>query len=921
MKKYFLCLLILFLVACGGSDETGTPVAETAVPAADNDTNNNETTNDAETAVSEDSSPEEQDKIIIQMALYDWQSSQYRDLIETFEAENPDIEIKVVSVEETLGLDSNGFGEWPEDAARRLVSAADIVSTNSIGIPSGESGLLLDLRPLAEADPIFDFDDFYPNMLDRFERDGQLLGLPTTANFTLIFFHKDAFDEAGVPYPEPGWSWNDMLAAAQATTIREGDEVVQWGLVQSSSNPFEFVLPRTGNLIDTGTEPPTPNFERPEVIEALQWYADLYLLHEVAPNLEQPEPDEDGSFVPPGYELIENEQAAMWPEWSGSWQWRSSQMNLGVVPFPVDSSDDKTSQMFGDGFSISAGTQSPEAAWRWLNFLSSQPSANDFDDTAVPARISVAEASGFWDDLDPELRTALAYALERAYVPQFSAGYGALGEAAQAILQEGQSVVEAVAAAQIQAETEIAEAGTAGEESDDETEIVVAAPEELDIPEGAITIVFMAGGGPGGLQPYRDLVSTFQETYPNIVIDIQTPDFGPTPIGLADVAADSDCLQWFGSVTNEEDRTAVLPIEPFLDADPELSKADFYQTALDQFSYQGQLWGLPAEMNIPVIVYNKALFDAANVPYPTVDWTTDDFLETAVALTNGDDPETKQYGYMTQEFEINDLTHFLERLGGQFLDESVEPPQLTFTHPATVEAMRWFSSLTTEFGVKPVFITSIGSTSFGFGEERKTLIENGRAAMWGDQGFQSFPEINLDGLDLGFAPLPTGPDGTAVAPNSVTGYFISAQTTQREACWQWLKFLGEQPYLASFGNTVPARPGIAASADYATAVGAEKAAANRASIESVTEPSATLQMGTTASWLGTGFFWWQSYAYDQILNNDLSVEEALAEVQAKADAYRDCVITSDAFEDVNAQRTCLGEVDETVPSFFIEVDE
>jgi hypothetical protein len=53
----------------------------------------------------------------------------------------------------------------------------------------------------------------------------------------------------------------------------------------------------------------------------------------------------------------------------------------------------------------------------------------------------------------------------------------------------------------------------------------------------------------------------------------------------------------------------------------------------------------------------------------------------------------------------------------------------------------------------------------------------------------------------------------------------------------------------------------------------------------------------------------------------VSVEEALTAVHAKADAYRDCVITNNAQEDQNEQNRCLSQVDDTIPEFFIEVDE
>jgi multiple sugar transport system substrate-binding protein len=914
MRKVFVLCILLFLFACSDSPDVADPdtapndnAAATAVPAADTPANEPEAATPEET-------------VTLRMIAYDFEMGSYNDLIETFEAENPGVEIKMVSVEETLGLESGGVGQWPEDTDRRIVSAADILSTNVIGVINSGSGLLLDLRPLAEADTNFNRADFYPNAVEYFESDGGLWGIPTELNFSMLFYNKDAFDAAGVAYPQPGWSWDDFLAAAQATTVLENGEVTQWGLVQVGSGAIQFVLPRTGPIINNETDPPTVQIDRPEVAEMLRWYTDLFLLHEVTPILQNPEPDEDGVFFPPGYQLIEEGKAAMWPEYSGSWEWRSQQGNVGIVPFPVDAPEDRTSEAYVTGYMVSSGTLHPELAWRWINFLSQQPTPNEFNqNTAVPARRSLAEASGFWDRVAPEYATALQYALDHAYTLEFTAGYGPFLEATEAILLEGLPIEEALVQAQERAETAIADF-LAEQENAEQESVVIIVPEEEIVPEGGITIVFMAASGSGGLQPYRDLVPIFQQTHPDIVVDMQTPNFGAGNTYLRSVAADSDCLQWFGSVTNEADRAAVLNMAPFLDADPEVSPEDFYPSAVEQFSYQGQLWAIPAEMNLTVLYYNKALFDEAALPYPSVGWTTDDFLAAAVALTRGDDPETKQYGYVPQEFELNEITMFMERLGAQLVNEAIDPPQLTFTDPSVVEAMRWLTGLTTEHGVKPVFITDItGSSSFA--EERNNLIENGRAAMWVDQGFDSFPELDLSNLNVGIVPLPTGPDGTAVSTNSITGYYISAQTEQRQACWEWIKFLTDQPIAAEFGNTIPAKISVADSDAYTQVVGAELAAANRASVAGLSGASTELRLSASASWLSTGFFWWQAYAYDQILQNGVPVEEALADVQAKADLYRECVITNNAQEDPNGQSRCLGQVDETVPDFFIETDD
>jgi multiple sugar transport system substrate-binding protein len=60
----------------------------------------------------------------------------------------------------------------------------------------------------------------------------------------------------------------------------------------------------------------------------------------------------------------------------------------------------------------------------------------------------------------------------------------------------------------------------------------------------------------------------------------------------------------------------------------------FYPAALDAFSYEGTQYGLPITFSTVVLFYNKDLFDAAGVDYPTEAWTWEDVSDAAKQLTN-----------------------------------------------------------------------------------------------------------------------------------------------------------------------------------------------------------------------------------------------------------------------------------------------
>ena len=62
----------------------------------------------------------------------------------------------------------------------------------------------------------------------------------------------------------------------------------------------------------------------------------------------------------------------------------------------------------------------------------------------------------------------------------------------------------------------------------------------------------------------------------------------------------------------------------------------FAPSAVETHTVDGTLWGIPKDYDSIAVFYNKDMFDAAGVEYPADDWTWDQFIETAKALTDAD---------------------------------------------------------------------------------------------------------------------------------------------------------------------------------------------------------------------------------------------------------------------------------------------
>src|SRR6476661_6188859 len=76
--------------------------------------------------------------------------------------------------------------------------------------------------------------------------------------------------------------------------------------------------------------------------------------------------------------------------------------------------------------------------------------------------------------------------------------------------------------------------------------------------------------------------------------------------------------------------------------EPGVNWNDFWPAERQAVQVGGKVIGMPALVDNLALVYNKKLFDQAGIPYPTANWTWDDFRAAAQKLT---DSSAKQFGW------------------------------------------------------------------------------------------------------------------------------------------------------------------------------------------------------------------------------------------------------------------------------------
>ena len=111
---------------------------------------------------------------------------------------------------------------------------------------------------------------------------------------------------------------------------------------------------------------------------------------------------------------------------------------------------------------------------------------------------------------------------------------------------------------------------------------------------------------------------------------------------LAAGRAPDIAYQYGSSLANLAASPKIVDMSPLIDATPSFNYDDFYEAERLAGTVDGRVIGVPALVDNLALVYNKKLFDAAGVSYPTKDWTWTDFRDAAKKLT---DPAAKQFGW------------------------------------------------------------------------------------------------------------------------------------------------------------------------------------------------------------------------------------------------------------------------------------
>lgn len=201
-----------------------------------------------------------------------------------FEKENPGIKVKPIysgTYQESIvkALTAHKSGQPPHLAVLLSTDMFTLIDEDAIVPIDGLAGSAEDKQWLG---------GFFDSFMLNSRTGGKTWGVPFQRSTIVLYWNKELFKEAGLD-PEKGpQSWDEMVEFAKKLTKTDASgNVSQWGVkIPSSGFPywlFQGLTTPNGAVLmnEAGNE---TYYDKPEVVEALQYWVDLSAKHKVMPG-------------------------------------------------------------------------------------------------------------------------------------------------------------------------------------------------------------------------------------------------------------------------------------------------------------------------------------------------------------------------------------------------------------------------------------------------------------------------------------------------------------------------------------------------------------------------------------------------------------------------------------------------------------
>lgn len=837
-----------------------------------------------------------QGEITISLAVNGFIADIYKErIIPEFEAANPGVKVHIVIVD-SVGNPMNpddDVEDYLDDAAKYLTRADVVGLDTSLLRTVTRAGYLLDLAPLADTDASLNASDFYPAAYEGFRWDGGLWALPVSAHLIQVYYDRQAFDEAGLDYPNGNWTAADYANAIRVLTPLGADGKPSELALQAIGEFSQvFFAAFADDVLDDSVLPNVPDYSSPTLYDVADEWIKLNQEGYLTPSYEGATFQIGGDIEPRPLVIGNATFANVGPSYTD---------RIGVAPLPGNQT-----VMTASGYGVSAGTRYPDAAYALVKFLTYSPDAVMLLSTGEPARRTVTLSSqglggnggirlAFGaQNLSPEVQAVIDAAKETARPARDFAFANGLEDAMEKVL-DGTTTLE-MALQEVEAGF-LADLQAA--ELRRSTPLVVdAPPAPVVLAPGEVGINFAVSTFINPIPNtalWQQLAAEFAAQDPQVGVVTVSGELPFGPDGAANLSEEYDCYVTSNNpVTSGEVLDILLSLDPLLQSDTGFNRNDLYPGIMAQLMRDGLTWGIPLALTPQALDYDPALLAAAGVPEPANGWTVGDF-ELALRLLHEASGEPS---FIPGRFNTTYLSTLIAAYGGLPYDGRTQPATLNFTDPNTVAAIQQVLDLAVAGYISYEPFTNNQPGQFSFGEIQQAPISTASVGVGGvtfagggmvvaiSVGRSADEEEASNASVRRYAPYPSGTTLNGASYGVVAGY-ISAATANVEPCYRWLRFISQH---AELFDGMPVSRAQVNDPALDTWASADSAAFYRSFGALLDSPNTVIVEDIPAVLGLPGETYWLFKTFDDYVaaNGEIDLATRLAEAQQFALEFREC---------------------------------
>ena len=321
----------------------------------------------------------------------------YKELVAAFEESHPSIDIELQYVpsqgDYRQRLAAGFSGGDPPDVM--------LINYRRFSAIASQDGLE-PLTSYVNSSELISSDDFYPISLESFQWQDEQWCLPQNVSSLVVYYNRELFDLAGIPYPDDQWNWIDFLNTARSlTSDTDGDgrtDVYGLGMTPNIFRLAPFLWQNGGALVDSQENPSRLTLDTPAANDAFQWFVELQVKEQVTPDaVAEIAENSQSRFLNGRLGMILNSRRGV-PTYRtiDSFEWDIAPLPAGRRPAGI---------LHSDGYCMAAASENKDAAWQFIEYANS-PAGQTIvarSGRTVPSLIAVAESDAFLDPkLDPK---------------------------------------------------------------------------------------------------------------------------------------------------------------------------------------------------------------------------------------------------------------------------------------------------------------------------------------------------------------------------------------------------------------------------------------------------------------------------------------------------------------------------------------